>query len=156
MLWLFISFYIQLNTKRVISVKVLGCVKGSLDKKIKTIKREIFTVNLEITKVFPNIFTKTALEVMKLHPATTYLGLYPRQYQAGNYSSLGRFAKRGIPIAKYIFYMAAMGPVLYNPQLNKIFHDNASDGKSKKETLIILSKKIVTMMYSMSSTQQTL
>ena len=73
MLWLFISFYIQLNTKRVISVKVLGCVKGSLDKKIKTIKREIFTVNLEITKVFPNIFTKTALEVMKVYPATTQL-----------------------------------------------------------------------------------
>ena len=54
-------------------MKVLGCVKGSLDKKIKTIKREISTVNLEITKVFPNIFIKTALEVMKVYPAATQL-----------------------------------------------------------------------------------
>ena len=256
------------------SVKVLGRVKGSLDKKIKTIKREISTVmatvNPEITKVFPNIFTKTALEVIKVYPTATdiakatpkkltrlfrhikgnnfsedkakilielakssvyagracdarasllssyirilelycqekkeieaqikqfieeeidsidnrvenlksipgvsdktitsilgecgdlrrftsakafigYLGLYPTQYQSGNSLSVGRLAKRGIPIAKHALYMAAVGSVLHNPQLNKIFHDKVSAGKSKKEALIILSKKIATIMYS--------
>jgi len=256
------------------SVKVLGRVKGSLDKKIKTIKREISTVmatiNPEITKVFPNIFTKTALEVIKVYPAATllakatpkkltrlfrhikgnnfsedkakilielakssvyagracdarasllssyirilelycqekkiieeqiqlvitqeidsidnrvenlqsipgvsdktiaailgecgdlrrftsakafigYLGLYPTQYQSGNSHSVGRLAKRGIPIAKHALYMAAVGSVLHNPQLKKIFHDKVSSGKSKKEALIIISKKIATIMYS--------
>jgi len=256
------------------SVKVLGRVKGSLDKKIKTIKREISTVmatiNPEISKVFPNIFTKTALEVIKVYPSAThlakatpkkltrlfrhikgnnfsedkakylielakssvyagracdarasllssyikilelycqekksieiqikkmiteeidaidkrienlqsipgisdktiasilgecgdlrrftsakafigYLGLYPTQYQSGNSNSVGRLAKRGIPIAKHALYMAAVGSVLHNPQLNKIFHDKVSAGKSKKEALIILSKKIATIMYS--------
>jgi len=256
------------------SVKVLGRVKGSLDKKIKTIKREISTVmatvNPEITKVFPNIFTKTALEVIKKYPTATdiakatpkkltrlfrhikgnnfseakaiilielakasvyagracdarasllnsyirilelycqekkeielgiqkvikeeidsidnrienlqsipgvsdktiasilgecgdlrrftsakafigYLGLYPTQYQSGNSNSVGRLAKRGIPIAKHALYMAAVGSVLHNPQLKKIFHDKVSSGKSKKEALIIISKKIATIMYS--------
>ena len=256
------------------SVKVLGRVKGSLDKKIKTIKREISTVmatvNPEITKVFPNIFTKTALEVIKAYPAAThlakatpkkltrlfrhvkgnnfsedkakilielakssvyagracdarasllnsyirilelycqekklieaqiqqviseeidsidnrvenlqsipgvsdktiasilgecgdlrrftsakafigYLGLYPTQYQSGNSLSVGRLAKRGIPIAKHALYMAAVGSVLHNTQLNKLFHDKVSSGKSKKEALIIISKKIATIMYS--------
>jgi len=256
------------------SVKVLGRVKGSLDKKIKTIKREISTVmatvNPEITKVFPNIFTKTALEVIKVYPTATqlaqatpkkltrlfrhikgnnfsedkakilielakssvyagracdarasllssyinilelycqekksieaqikkiiteeidaidnrvenlqsipgvsdktiaailgecgdlrrftsakafigYLGLYPTQYQSGNSLSVGRLAKRGIPIAKHALYMAAVGSVLHNTQLNKLFHDKVSAGKSKKEALIILSKKIATIMYS--------
>lgn len=77
-----------------------------------------------------------------------YLGLYPTQYQSGNSMSTGRLAKRGIPIAKHALYMAAVGSVLHNPQMNKLFHDKTSSGKSKKEALIILSKKIATIMYS--------
>jgi len=256
------------------SVKVLGRTKHSLEKKIKTIKREISTVmatvNPEISRVFPNIFTKTALAIIKVYPTATllqkatpkkltklfryikgnnfsedkakflidlantsvytgrayrartlmittnirilellcqekkqieaqikqfieeeidtidnsvenlqsipgvsdktisailgecgdlrrfdsakafigYLGLYPTQHQSGNSLSVGRLAKRGIPIAKHALYMAAVGSVLHNPQLNKIFRDKVSSGKSKKEALIILSKKIATIMYS--------
>jgi transposase len=256
------------------SVKVLGRTKRSLEKKIKTIKREISTVmatvNPEIGRVFPNIFTKTALAIIKVYPTaidmqkatpkkltrlfrhikgnnfsedkakflidlantsvyagrayearslmiTTnirilellcqekkhieeqikqliteeintidnsienlqsipgisdktisailgecgdlrrfdsakafigYLGLYPTQYQSGNSNSIGRLAKRGIPIAKHALYMAAVGSVLHNPQLNKIFRDKVSSGKSKKEALIIISKKIAAIMYS--------
>jgi len=77
-----------------------------------------------------------------------YLGLYPTQYQSGNALSVGRLAKRGIPIAKHALYMAAVGSVLHNPQLNKIFRDKISSGKSKKEALIIIAKKIAAMMYS--------
>ena len=57
------------------SLKVLGRTKKSLMDKIKTIKREISTViatvNPEISRVFPNIFTKTALEVIKVYPTAT-------------------------------------------------------------------------------------
>jgi len=256
------------------SLKVLGRSRKSLADKIKTIKREIATVmatvNPEITKVFPNIFSKTALEIIKVYPTATditkatpkkltrlfrhikgnnfseekaksliglakssvyagracearasmitsyirvlelycqekkqieaqikqliqeeidtidnsvehlnsipgvsdktisailgecgdlrrfdsakafigYLGLYPTQYQSGNSLSIGRLAKRGIPIAKHALYMAAVGSVLHNPQLNKLFHDKVSSGKSKKEALIIIAKKIATIMYS--------
>jgi transposase len=258
------------------SLKVLGRAKKSLMDKIKTIKREISTVmatvNPEITKVFPNIFTKTALEVIKVYPTATdiaqatpkkltrlfrhikgnnfsedkakflidlahtsvyagrackarasllssyirvlelycqertqieaeinilmtteidaldntienlksipgvsdktisailgecgdlrrfdsakafigYLGLYPTQYQSGNSLSVGRLAKRGIPIAKHALYMAAVGSVLHNPQLSKIFRDKISAGKSKKEALIIIAKKIAAIMYSIT------
>ncbi len=54
------------------SLKVLGRLKASLMDKIKTIKREVSTVvatvNPEITKVFPNIFTKTAIVIIKAYP----------------------------------------------------------------------------------------
>lgn len=70
-----------------------------------------------------------------------YLGLYPTQYQSGNSLSVGRLAKRGIPIAKHALYMAAVSSVRHNTQLNKLFHDKVSSGKSKKEALIIISKK---------------
>lgn len=76
------------------------------------------------------------------------LGLYPTQYQSGNSLSVGRLAKRGIPIAKHTLYMAAVSSVLHNDELRKIFRDKVSSGKSKKEALIIISKKIATIMYS--------
>src|SRR5574344_642669 len=54
------------------NLKVLNRLKKSLDDKIKTIKREISTVvatvNPEIEKVFPNIFTKTAIAIIKSYP----------------------------------------------------------------------------------------
>mgnify|MGYP002632190349 FL=1 len=78
-----------------------------------------------------------------------YLGLYPTQYQSGNSHTIGRLAKRGIPIAKHALYMSAVASVLHNEQLRKIFRDKVSAGKSKKEALIIISKKIATMIYSM-------
>jgi len=79
-----------------------------------------------------------------------YLGLYPTQYQSGNSLSVGTLAKRGIPIAKHALYMAAVSSVLHNQELKKIFRDKVSAGKSKKEALIIISKKLATIMYSIS------
>lgn len=258
------------------TLKVLNRIKKSLDDKIKTIKREISTVmsivNPEINKVLPNIFTKTAIAIIKEYPTakdlqettpkklckvfrnikgnnfneekakvlinnakdsiylgraqsarslmiTTninileliiqekalleheikilidenqddnfskgvdnlktipgvadktisailgecgdlrrfdcaksfigYLGLYSTQYQSGKSLSVGRLAKRGIPIAKHALYMSAVASVLHNEQLRKIFRDKVSSGKSKKEALIIIAKKIATMIYSM-------
>lgn len=256
------------------SLKVLGRLKKSLLDKIKTLQREISTVmatvNPEITKVFPNIFSKTALAIIKAYPTAVdiqkatpkkltkifrhikgnnfndekakflielskssiyggrahesralmirtnikilellsqekdeieaqinsllynqievidssieniktipgvsdktisavlgecgdikrfksakafigYLGLYPTQYQSGNSLSVGRLAKRGIPIAKHALYMAAVASLRHNSELNKLFHDKVSSGKSKKEALIIISKKLATIIYS--------
>jgi len=54
------------------SLKVLGRLKKSLTDKIKSLQREISTVmatvNPEISKVFPNIFTKTALAIINAYP----------------------------------------------------------------------------------------
>ena len=77
-----------------------------------------------------------------------YLGLYPTQYQSGNSFTTGRLAQRGIPIAKHALYMAAVASVRHNEQLRKVFMDKVSAGKSKKEALIIVAKKLATMMYS--------
>ena len=62
----------------------------------------------------------------------------PTLYQSGKSLSTGTLAKRGIPIAKHALYMAAVSSVRHNTELNKIFRDKLSAGKSKKEALIIL------------------
>ena len=256
-------------------LKVLNRLKKSLDDKIKSIQREISTVvatvNPEIEKVFPNIFTKTAIAIIKAYPTAIdiskatpekltkifrhikgnsfnlekakylielakssiytgralesralmiktnikilellnqekdevekqildlidnqldddstnidnvksipgvahktvtailgecgdlrrfesakafigFLGLYPTLYQSGKSSSTGKLAKRGIPIAKHALYMAAVSSVRHNTELNKLFRDKLSAGKSKKEALIIIAKKLASIIYSL-------
>ena len=257
------------------NLKVLNRLKKSLDDKIKSIQREISTVvatvNPEIEKVFPNIFTKTAIAIIKAYPTAIdiskatpekltkifrhikgnsfnlekakylielakssiytgralesralmiktnikilellnqekdevekqildlidnqldddstnidnvksipgvahktvtailgecgdlrrfesakafigFLGLYPTLYQSGKSSSTGKLAKRGIPIAKHALYMAAVSAVRHNNELHKLFRDKVSSGKSKKEALIIIAKKLASIIYSL-------
>jgi transposase len=135
--------------------------KKEIEAQIKQlIEEEIDSIDnrVENLKSIPGVSDKTIASILgecgDLRRFTSakafigYLGLYPTQYQSGNSLSVGRLAKRGIPIAKHALYMAAVGSVLHNPQLNKLFHDKVSSGKSKKEALIIISKKIATIMYS--------
>ena len=257
------------------NLKVLNRLKKSLDDKIKTVKREISTVvatvNPEIENVFPNIFTKTAIAIIKAYPTSMdiskatpekltklfrhikgnnfsedkaeylislaktsiytgraiesralmiktnikilelliqekdevekqiqdlidnqldndstnidnvksipgvsdktiaailgecgdlrrfesakafigFLGLYPTLYQSGKSYSTGTLAKRGIPIAKHALYIAAVSSIRHNTELNKLFRDKVSAGKSKKEAIIIVAKKLATIIYSL-------
>lgn len=263
------------------NLKVLNRLKKSLDDKIKTIKREISTVvatvNPEIEKVFPNIFTKTAIAIIKAYPTAMdiqkatqakltkifrhikgnnfslekakylielayssiysgrayesraliirtnikilelyiqekediekqiqdlidnqldedssnientksipgvanktiaailgecgdlrrfesakafigFLGLYPTLYQSGKSLSTGTLAKRGIPIAKHALYLAAVSAVRHNTELHKLYRDKRSSGKSTKEALIIVAKKLASIIYSLFKYNQT-
>ncbi len=137
--------------------------KKEIEMQIKQlIKEEIDTIDntVEHLQTIPGVSDKTISAILgecgdlrrfdSARAFIGYLGLYPTQYQSGNSISIGRLAKRGIPIAKHALYMAAVGSVLHNAQMNKLFHDKVSSGKSKKEALIILSKKIATIMYSIA------
>lgn len=209
---------------------LLNRLKKSLDDKIKTIKREVSTVvatvNPEIEKVFPNIFTKTAMAIIKAYPTAMdiqkatpakltkifrhikgnnfslekakylidnqldedssnientkyipgvadktiaailgecgdlrrfksskafigFLGLYPTLYQSGKLLSTGKLAKRGIPIAKHALYLSAVSAVRHNSELNKLYRDKRSSGKSTKEAFIIIAKKLASIIYSL-------
>ncbi len=121
-------------------------------------KIETIDASIENIKTIPGVSDKTISAVLgecgniKRFPSVKsfigYLGLYPTQYQSGNSMRVGRLAKRGIPIAKHALYMAAVASVIHNEQLRKIFRDKVSTGKSKKEALIIISKKLAAIIYS--------
>ena len=44
--------------------------------------------------------------------------------------------------------MAAVSSVRHNIEMLKLFRDKVSRGKSKKEALIIIAKKLATIIYS--------
>jgi len=125
---------------------------------IATTNDEALEAPMENLQSIPGVSEKTIVAVIgecgdlkrftSAKAFIAYLGLYPTQYQSGNSIVVGHLAQRGIPIAKHALYMAAVASVRHNEQLRKIFIDKVSRGKSKKEALIIVAKKLATMMYS--------
>ena len=77
-----------------------------------------------------------------------YLGLYPTVYQSGNSTKYGKLAKRGAKLAKMALYQASIACVRHNDQLKKIYLDKKSSGRASKECVIIVARKLATIIYS--------
>lgn len=77
-----------------------------------------------------------------------YLGLFPTENSSGNSKNTGHLSKRGSSIAKHALYMSAVGCLLHNPELKTLYDTKKSQGKSKKESLIAVSRKLATIIYA--------
>ena len=71
-----------------------------------------------------------------------YLGLYPTLEQSGNKLTYGPIAKRGAKLAKKALYQSAIAAIRHNEQLNKLFKDKVSQGRAKKEAVVIVARKL--------------
>lgn len=71
-----------------------------------------------------------------------YLGLYPTLQQSGNKTVHGPLAKRGAKLAKKALYQAAIASIRHNKELNKLFYDKVSQGRAKKEAVVIVARKL--------------
>ena len=77
-----------------------------------------------------------------------YLGLFPTENSSGNSKHIGHLSKRGSPLAKHALYMSAVSCLIHNTQLKQLYDTKRSQGKSKKESLVAVSRKIATIIYS--------
>ena len=77
-----------------------------------------------------------------------YIGLFPTENSSGNYKSTGHLSKRGSSIAKHALYMSSISCMLHNSELKQLYDTKKSQGKSKKEALIAVSRKLATIIYA--------
>lgn len=77
-----------------------------------------------------------------------FLGLYPTLMQSGNSTKYGKLAKRGAKLAKLAIYQAAIACVRHNAELKKIYLDKKSSGRAPKECVVIIARKLATIIYS--------
>lgn len=150
---------IQTNIK---ILELLCQEKSSVEEQIKDLinnQLDDDSSNIEHIKSIPGVSDKTVSAILgecgdlrRFKDAKSFigfLGLYPTLYQSGNSTSVGTLAKRGIPIAKHALYLAAVSSIRHNTELHKLFRDKVSTGKSKKEAIIIVAKKLATIIYSL-------
>jgi len=77
-----------------------------------------------------------------------FLGLFPTENSSGNYQSTGHLSKRGSSIAKHALYMSSVSCLLHNPELKRYYDLKKSQGKSRKEALIAVSRKLAVIIYA--------
>ncbi len=77
-----------------------------------------------------------------------YLGLFPTENSSGNSRSIGHLSKRGSSLVKHALYMSAISCLIHNKQMKQLYDTKRSQGKSKKEGLIAVSRKLATIIYS--------
>ena len=77
-----------------------------------------------------------------------YLGLFPTENSSGNSKRIGHLSKRGSSLVKHALYLSAVSCLLHNKQMKQLYDTKRSQGKSKKECLVAVSRKLATIIYS--------
>ncbi len=109
-------------------------------------------------RTIPGISDKTLFTIMgecgnldrfkNINAFIGYLGLYPTLEQSGNNTKYGKLAKRGSKLAKKALYQAAVAAIRHNNEMKKLYCDKTSQGKAKKEALVIVARKLAGIVLS--------
>lgn len=78
-----------------------------------------------------------------------FVGLYPKIEQSGSSLNKAKLTTKGSRILKHALYMASVASLIHNPHLRGVYNNKLSQGKSAKQALIVVSRKIASIMYSM-------
>jgi len=81
--------------------------------------------------------------------AVGYVGYFPKIYQSGETKRDNKISKRGPKMLRWALYMAAVASLKHNPEMRTLFHRKRSQGKTKKQALICVAKKLLQIMLAM-------
>jgi len=153
------------------NIKQLRMLQEMLDETLEAMKRlfsgeapikkedqEIVSDIIDNLRTIPGISDKTILALLaecgnldRFHSAKAlvgYLGLYPTLDESGEKSKSGKLAKRGAKLAKKAIFLAAISAIKHNEQMYTIYLKYRSRGKAKKEALIIVARKLISIIYA--------
>lgn len=78
-----------------------------------------------------------------------FVGLYPKIEQSGSSLNRAKLTTKGSRILKHALYMASVASLIHNPYLKGVYNNKLSQGKCAKQALIVVSRKLACIMYSM-------
>ena len=130
-----------------------------LDKKGISKEEDVPTNSLiENLKTIPGVSSKTIAAIIsecgdlsRFAKATKfigYLGLFPNENSSGKSKSIGKLSKRGSSLAKHALYLASVSCLKHNKELKQYYDTKRSQGKSKQEGIIAVSRKLAIIIYS--------
>ena len=80
-----------------------------------------------------------------------YAGLDPSVHQSGRYRGRSRLSKRGSPHLRRILFLIAQHLVRTTRRFATAYHHYRQKGRSYKETLVIVARKILVVFYALLS-----
>jgi transposase len=81
--------------------------------------------------------------------AVGYIGFFPKIHQSGQSQWQNAISKRGPTLLRWALYMAAVACLRHNPEMRSLYHKKLSQGKTEKQALICVAKKLLEIMLSM-------
>jgi len=81
--------------------------------------------------------------------AVGYVGFYPKIYESGQSKRDNKISKRGPKVLRWALYMAAVASVRHNKEMRTLYHKKLSQGKTEKQALICVGKKLLQIALSM-------
>ena len=78
-----------------------------------------------------------------------HIGFYPKIYESGETRRANKISKRGPKYLRAALYMAAVACLKHNPQFRTLYHKKVSQGKSGKQALVYVAKKLAHLCLSM-------
>ena len=125
---------------------------------VKQEDREVMESLIDNLRTIPGVADKTILAILAecgnldrfYAPKALigFLGLYPTLSQSGDSTRHGRLAKRGASLAKKAIYLAAISAIRHNDEMRTIYMNYRSKGRAKKEAIIIVARKLLTIIYT--------
>ncbi|MCD5397609.1 IS110 family transposase, partial [candidate division NPL-UPA2 bacterium] len=81
-----------------------------------------------------------------------HIGFFPKIYESGETRRDNKISSRGPKCLRWALYMAAVACLKHNPEMRSLYHKKVSQGKTPKQALIIVAKKLAHLMLSMLKT----
>ena len=81
--------------------------------------------------------------------AVGYVGFYPKIYESGQTRKDNTISKRGPKVLRWALYMAAVASVRHNKEMRTLYHKKLSQGKTEKQALICVGKKLLQIALSL-------
>jgi transposase len=81
--------------------------------------------------------------------AVGYVGYFPKIYQSGQTQRENTICKRGPKLLRWALYMAAVASLKHNREMRTLYHRKLSQGKTEKQALICVGKKLLQIMLAM-------
>jgi transposase len=86
--------------------------------------------------------------------AVGYIGFFPRICESGQTRRDNKISKRGPKLLRAALYMAAVASLKHNTELRTLYHRKLSQGKTEKQALICVAKKLLQIMLAMLKSGQ--
>lgn len=78
-----------------------------------------------------------------------HVGFFPKIYQSGETKKDNKISKHGPKYLRWALYIAAVACLKHNPQFKSLYHKKISQGKTGKQALIYVAKKLAQLCLSM-------
>ncbi len=103
-------------------------------------------------KTVAAVISTTGTEGKAFSTATQYIGyigFFPKIFQSGDKKRENKISKREPKYLRWALYMAAVASIKHNREMKSLYYKKISQGKSEKQALVYVAKKLTHIMLIM-------